>query len=189
MTAFARRAEGIDRIAGLSALVVGDGRSSRDVLAAVAGRDAVISAVGSPGRGRGSQVWEVTSTIIDAMRESGVRRLVTVSADGVVATHPRVIASVVRWVFRELYADLVIMEQAVGSSGLDWTIVRPTRLTNGPAAGRVRRVRGEVTHGPYRVSRADLAAVLIDVATSDDDIGHAIEVTGERRSALAAMKS
>src|SRR5262245_32997502 len=185
VTAFARRRGDLDRIAGLAAVVVGDGRRAQDLAAAVRGRDAVISVVGAAGRGPTSEVSEVTSAVIAAMRAAGARRLVVVSANGLVATHPRVLAGVVRWVFRGPYADLAAAERAVAASGLDWTIVRPTRLTDGPATGRVRRVRGELTSGPYQIGRADLAAALLDLATSADDIGGAVEVTGGRPAAAA----
>ena len=126
-----RSSHGVDDVVGLSSTVVGDGRSLDDVRAAVRGRDAVISVVGPSGRGQTSVVSDVSSTVAAAMQAEGVRRLVVVSANGLVATHPPIAASIVRWVFRRVYADLAVMERVVRSSGLDWTIVRPTQLTNG----------------------------------------------------------
>lgn len=74
------------------------------------------------------------------------------------------------------------MERMVAGSGFDWTIIRPPRLTNGPATGRVRSEAGapEFRHGPYRISRVDLAATLLDLAEDSRRVGEVLLV-GEAR--------
>jgi hypothetical protein len=70
------------------------------------------------------------------------------------------------------------MEREVAASNLDWTIVRATQLTDGPAIGSVRRAHGDFDFGPYTIRRADLASALLDIAESGDDARAAVEVSG-----------
>jgi len=178
MTAFTRRPQELTGVQGLQAIVHGDGRDLSRVREAVRGQDCVIAVVSSPGLGVSTTVSEVLKNIITAMQETGVRRLVCVSSHSLVAAHPWLIVKLVKWIFRNPYADLAAMEQAVTSSNLDWTIVRATQLTNGAATGHIRRAQGDFAAGPYTISRADLAAVLLDVAESTDSVQVAIEVSG-----------
>lgn len=182
MTAFTRRPDELRGAQGLREIVGGDGRNPSDVRRAVRGQDAVIAIVSS-GRGPRTVVTDVARVVVPAMREAGARRLVWVSADPVVGNRPWPAIYLVKWLLRHAYADLAGMERLVMASDLDWTIVRPTRLTDGPATGQTQRVRGQLRSGPWSVSRADLAAVLLDEATSALDAGAAVEVTGARERA------
>jgi putative NADH-flavin reductase len=66
-----------------------------------------------------------------------------------------------RLLFPSLVADAAAMERIFAESSLDWTMVRPPELTNGPYAGKY-RVREE--HLPtfgFKISRADVADYMI----------------------------
>src|SRR5438552_2776004 len=124
--------------------------------AAVRGADAVISGLGARSASDIGIAWRGTQSIIEAMRAEGVRRLVVVSAApiGAVPTpaHPyppkydpgdgffmrHLFGPFARAAFRTRYADLAHMEELVRESGLDWTIVRPPRLTDKRLSGRYR---------------------------------------------------
>src|SRR2546427_9628817 len=175
MTAFTQRAQELAGARGLAAVVSGDGRNLADVRRAVQGKDAVISIVSSEGLGRTTVMSDVMRAELAAMRAAGVRRLVVVSVSAIEGSRPWFFIQLVRWLLRKPYADFGRMEGLVRSSGLEWTIVRPPRLTNGPATGRVRSVAGEkeVRHWPYTIARAHLAASLIDLA---GDANHAREI-------------
>ena len=175
MTAFTRRPQELAAMRGLAAIVSGDGRNVDDVRRAVRGQDAVISIVSSEGLAATTVMSDVMRAELAAMREAGVRRLVVVSVSAIEGSHPWFFIQLVRWLLRKPYADFGRMEALVRSSGLDWTIVRPPRLTNARAMGRVRSVAGvkELRHGPYTISRADLAALLIDLA---GDARHAHDI-------------
>lgn len=180
LTAFTRRPADLAGVPGLRAVIAGDGLQFSDVLPAVRGQDGIIAMLSSPGLGPNTVVSEVTRNIIAAMQETGVRRLVCVSSHSLVATRPWLIVKLVKWIFRNPYADLAAMEQAIRTSPLEWTMVRATQLTDGPATGQVRCVQGEFDTGPYRISRADLATVLLDVVERPDVIRSALEVSGAR---------
>jgi uncharacterized protein YbjT (DUF2867 family) len=78
-------------------------------------------------------------------------------------------------------------DEELRNSGLDYTIVRPTRLTDDPGAGQVEA--GEsVDHGT--ISRDDVADVLATVLKTDTTIGKTFEVTSGRTpidEAIAAL--
>jgi putative NADH-flavin reductase len=65
-------------------------------------------------------------------------------------------------VLKAIYADMARMEDEMRRSNLDWTIVRPPRLTNGAERGRYRVVLSRRVRGGYTISRADLATALLE---------------------------
>jgi len=184
MTAFTRRPQGLAGVRGLKGVVQGDGRNLEDIRRAVAGQDAVISIVGTEGRGPTTVMSDVTRAELEAMREAGVRRLVTVSASAIEGRHPWIAINLVRWILRKPYADVVRMERLVRSSEADWTIVRPPYLSNGRKTGRVRTQTGrnDLPNGPYHISRADLAATLVDLAEDSEHVGEVLFVSERRKS-------
>jgi len=147
--------------------------------AAVRGADAVISGLGARSASDIGIAWRGTQSIIEAMRAEGVRRLVVVSAApiGAVPTpaHPyppkydpgdgffmrHLFGPFARAAFRTRYADLAHMEELVRESGLDWTIVRPPRLTDKRLSGRYRTAYGRNIKGGFLVSRADVAQFML----------------------------
>ena len=55
-----------------------------------------------------------------------------------------------------------MQEQIIKSSGLDWTIVRPGLLRDGPATGRARALADPAAWRAGSVRRTDVAAFLVD---------------------------
>src|SRR3989449_7238821 len=96
MTAFTRRPDGLADVAGLAAVVHGDGRNLEDIRRAVRGQDAVISIVSSEGRGPTTIVSDVTRALLAGMSEAGVRRLVTVSVYALQGHRPWIAINLVR---------------------------------------------------------------------------------------------
>lgn len=150
---------------------------------AVAGRDAVISAVGSrEGRAPTTVCADSASAIITAMRAHGTRRLVVVSnsgmhvdgADGPVTRF--VVKPILGRVLRHAFADMRRMEELVCASGLDWTIVRPPMLTDGPRTDRYRTATNHNVRGGNRVSRADLADLLLRCLADERTIQASIAI-------------
>ena len=156
ITAFTRRPHELAGVAGLKRVVHGDALRIENVRAAVEGQDAVISAVGSSG---------IAYNLIVAMRESGVRRVVMTSSRSVVATSPWLPVTLAWMVFRAAYADLARAEGMLQVSGLDWSIVRATMLTDRPFTGQVHiDFEANATGGDWSLARADYAMTLLDVA-------------------------
>ena len=100
----------------------------------------------------------------EGARQAGIDRFVQVSAIGVDDPLPADTADVWRaYVEAKRDADAALRE-----SGLAWTIIRPGRLTDDPATGKV-ALGPDVTRGD--VTRADVAAVLAGVLDSPGSIG------------------
>ncbi|MET8343352.1 NAD(P)-dependent oxidoreductase [Streptomyces microflavus] len=137
------------------------------VRAAVAGRDAVLSGLGSRGRKAAGIAERLTGRIIDAMEAEGTRRLLVVSAvpvGPVPAGEPlvdRLARKAVGAVLAEVYADLARMEAALERSATDWTSVRPPKLTDGPCTGTYRKVVGGAPVSSRAISRADVAHAML----------------------------
>ena len=133
--------------------------------AAVAGQDAVISTLGvgqsfKPGR----LIRTTAPAIVGAMLQQGVRRLVFTSAFGVGATRqdtPLLPRLFIATLLRQIYADKKAGEEAIRNSSLDWTIVYPVGLTDGPKTGTYRAGERLSLSGFPRISRADVAEFLL----------------------------
>jgi putative NADH-flavin reductase len=141
---------------------------------AMAGADAVISALGPhPPRNRSSIISAATASILDAMRATGTSRLVVISAAPVAADDHgttlgyRLLAGpLLRRLLGGLYADMAIMEDTIKRSGVDWTIMRPPWLFDGPQTGTYRQAKDSNLRRGSRISRADLADAIL--ASLDD---------------------
>jgi putative NADH-flavin reductase len=174
ITAFARRPQELTNVDKLHALVQGDATNLTDVLKAVQGQDAVISAVGTSA---------IAENLILAMRETGVRRLVMTSSRSVVATKPKLPVKLAWMVFHEAYADLARAEGMLEISGLDWSIGRATMLTDKPFTGQVHiDFEANATGGDWSLTRADYAMTLLDVVENPQMIGKALGVCGQKAS-------
>lgn len=85
-----------------------------------------------------------------------------------------VVKPILRRVLREGWNDLKAAEHVVRGSGLDWTIMRPSRLTDKPASGRARRsVDRNLPWGMF-TARADVAAEMLRIMTDPTSVGHSI---------------
>lgn len=166
------------------------------VRSAVAGADAVLSGLGPRSIADAGIASRGTRAVIGAMLDTGARRLVVVSAapvgtvaspgrpnpprhdpgDGFLMRH--VLSPAIKRLLRAHYEDLALMEDDIRDSGLDWTVVRPPRLTNGPLTGRYRTAYGRNIRGGVLVSRADVAHLML---RSLDDPGTVDRVLGIAR--------
>jgi len=139
---------------------------AESIIAVVAGADAVLTAVGPRGSGATTVSQDSVRSIIAAMQKAGARRLLTVSgsivADEGESPYMRLIKPVVRRTFlRHVCADMRAAEAEVEATELDWTIMRPPRLTAGPVTGRYRTSIDGGLPRSLTVSRADLAACML----------------------------
>ncbi len=163
-------------------VLTGDVLESDTLLPAVRRQDAVVCALGSrPGRAD-KAVSEGTKNLIAAMQETGVRRLLVVSSLGVGesfadASLPSKLF--IKTVLSGPIAEKEIQEEAVRKSGLDWLIVRPTRLTN-DLPKRSYRVGEQIRFSLFampQISRADVATFLLDQLDSNQYRSQAVTIT------------
>lgn len=154
------------------AMVVGNMLDPSSLEKAIAGQDAVISALGSPGLGKSTDLSEGTANIIRVMENSGVKRLIFESTIGIDDSrdHAPWIARKFFFpvVLKNIFADKEIQERYIKASDLDWTIVRPARLTNGPLTSKY-RIGSEINVNAVSstISRADTAEFMLKQLTDN----------------------
>lgn len=152
--------------------------------AAVADRDAVLSALGAPAGRKPISTYSLgTANLIAAMTHHRVRRLAVVSSVGLDPHHysdggflfNRVLLPyVTRVVAKTQYDDMRRMEAQVRESDLDWTIVRPSGLYHLPSVTDYTVVEG---HADGRfTARVDLAASLLALLDDDRHVGRTVSV-------------
>lgn len=149
----------------------------------VDGADAVVSAVGAPqGRTPTTVYSGGVSNILNAMGRAGVSRLITVSA---LPVKPRaevgrlerhVIYPILYRFFGGSYADMARMEELMRGTNVDWTVVRPPRLTNGGATGGYRTAIDHPLRRGRTISRADLAAAILGLLDEPRAVRATVEV-------------
>ncbi|MGH3785043.1 MAG: NAD(P)-dependent oxidoreductase [Pseudonocardiaceae bacterium] len=134
----------------------------------VEGADAVVSALGVPGGEGPTTVYSAgVANILEAMHTAGVRRFIGVSAlpvtprTEVSALERFVVFPILYRFFGESYADMARMEEVLRSSDVDWTVVRPPKLTDGPATDRYRTAVNRHLQRGRSISRADLATAML----------------------------
>ena len=147
-------------------LVVGELSDAQAVEQAVAGADAVVSALGPSmdKKATGLPLVAGTQNIVDAMKKHGVRRYVGNGTTSVLdpqetgTRQTRLPTLTARPFLRRAYDELVGMSRIVMDSGLDWTIVRFLAPSDGPAKGSVRSVFYGTDRLGFTVTRADIGA-------------------------------
>ena len=147
----------------------GDATDPDAVYEAVAGADAVLSALGPRGAKSPDLLAAAARHLVQAMGKTGARRLIAVSAAGAFIQDDAQAGSLVKLilprVFARPFADVRAMEQVIRASDLDWTLVRPTRLVNAPGRGSW-RVRDQYPPpGLSKIARADVARFIIGALT------------------------
>jgi uncharacterized protein YbjT (DUF2867 family) len=140
-----------------------EGASVDAVADSLAGADAVVFAAGAgPGSGAARKATvdrDAAILVADAAERAGVQRYAVVSAMGVDRADPASDEVFEAYLRAKAAADADIRAR----QGLEWTIVRPGGLTDDPGTGRVQL--GEHLE-PGRISRADVAALLLAVLES-----------------------
>ena len=171
VTALVRDPSRLPFVHDLLTVVVGDVRQPETIAPAMAEQDAVISMLSQPTASRVTIFSEGTQALADAAEAAGVRRFVTVSASPV-GVDPQRLPLAVRVALllphlNVAYEDMERMEADLTSrDGLDWTIVRPAVLADGPG-GNFRIEVGDLVPGGVTTSRVDLALLLLQVVETD----------------------
>jgi putative NADH-flavin reductase len=161
---------------------------------AVKEADAVLSGLGARSAAEAGVAWRGTQAIVQAMKATDVRRIVIVSAApiGTVPSPGRpkppkqdpgdgffmrnLFSPLTKAVLRKHYADLALMEDILRESGLDWTVIRPPRLTDKPLTGTYRIAYGENLRRGLFISRADVAHLMLRVLKQPETIKQTIGI-------------
>ncbi|MGH9803870.1 MAG: NAD(P)-dependent oxidoreductase [Candidatus Acidiferrales bacterium] len=155
-------------------VVQGDVIEAACVEAAMRGQEAVLSALGHKRFLYPTRILsEGTRNILRAMETHGVPRLVCETSLGLGDSAGRMGLYFTFFILPAIlpfyFSDKARQERIIAASKVEWVIVRPGVLTNGPKRGRYR-------HGPrvggflwtVRISRADVADFMLNQLVSDD---------------------
>jgi putative NADH-flavin reductase len=169
VTALVRSPQGLHPFGSGVTVLSGNLLNRSDLHSAIRGKDAVLSGFGprTPiANDDRDLIQRFAAVLTDAMREAAVSRLIVVSTaflfrDSIIPpTH---------LVGRLLFAH--VAEATYQQSSLDWTIVRPPRLTDKAYTGRYRVREGHLPHFGFTVSRADVADFMVRKAIDNNSVG------------------
>jgi putative NADH-flavin reductase len=164
VTVLARSPGALASLVDTITVVTGDATSPEDVARAAAGQDVIVSALG-----RGTSVIadnlfsRAAQAVVGAADRAGIARLVWLSSFGVGETYQSASAiqkAMYSTFLRNIYADKAVSEETIRASGLDWTLVYPTRLIDGPTRRVYRSGDRLPMKGNPTISRADVADFL-----------------------------
>jgi putative NADH-flavin reductase len=163
VTAFVRSPQKLALKSERLRVVPGDLLHAEQLAQVLLGQDIVLSAFGPATLRRVTTRGEFGAALATAMGRSGVRRAVVVSS-GLLFEEQNAIGKLLRGtLFRNLLPDMTAMEATLEKDGLEWTIVRPPRLTNGPLTKSYSVADGRLPKG-MTVSRACVADFMIKEA-------------------------
>lgn len=198
VTAVVRDPEKLPEVPGGVRVVTADlaAPDSTALASAVDGADAVLSGLGPRSLADAGITSTGTRAIVGAMNAMQVRRVVVVSA-APISTMPspgrpnppkrdpgegflqrNVLTPLVKVVFQKSYPDLALMEDILRDSGLDWTVVRPPRLTNKPLTGVYRTAYGQNLRRGLAASRANVAHYMLRAIEEPGAIKQAVGIAG-----------
>lgn len=177
VTAVVRRPGVVPPGAGLTEVVVLEPAAPGALDAALTGHDAVISALGPRGRGPTTVCTDLVASAIDSMTRTGVRRLLVVSAHAAAESRDRSPYARTVWALvGDKMRDKESMEALVRASDLDWTVVRPPGLSDGPPRRRY-RTGADLRPGlTSTLRRADLADFLVREARAGEHVRRAVGI-------------
>lgn len=166
VNALARHPEELDTFRGQVTLIEGTVTDPVAVEQAVARCGAVLSVLGPRRDSPADLLTTASLNILAAMKKEGTRRVVVLTNTAVrdPSDHLPLAQNLLRFMLPvvngSLVRDSLAAAQVIAASGLDWTLVRPPILTDGPRTGNY-RVGALVRGMPLRVSRADVAEFMV----------------------------
>jgi putative NADH-flavin reductase len=183
VTAFVRNPERLAIEHPALTVVQGDVLDAASLARAAQGQDAVLCALGHKRfYAAPFLLSQGTRHLLAAMASSGARRLVCTTTLGLGDSAGRLgllyTFFVTPFVLPLYFWDKTRQERLLAASGLDWVIVRPGALTNGPRRGTLRHGQGVGSLLlTVSVSRADVAAFMLDQLADDHYLHRAVGVT------------
>ncbi|MDC0711154.1 NAD(P)H-binding protein [Stigmatella sp. ncwal1] len=164
VTAFARDLKNLPAPHARLRLMQGSVEDADAVAAAMKDQTVVLCALGPTGRKDREAIAQGTQNIVTAMREHHVRRLIYMpfheqgNGWGPSALFEKLMGTLRARKTPEGWQHRVAV---IRESPLEWVIVRPTRLTDGPA-GKQYQVSIDQSKVPLRISRADVADFMLE---------------------------
>ncbi len=181
VTAFVRAPDSLKRFGDRIAVSRGNLLDSSELQRALEGHDAVLSGFGPRlpvSKADATLLQRFAIALTSGMFQAGVRRVVVESTaflfkDSMIP--PTNLFG--RLLFPDIVRDAGEMENVFRKSGLDWTMVRPPRLTDKPRTGKYRVLEGRLPRFGFAISRADVADFMIKVGENGASVGKVVGVS------------
>jgi putative NADH-flavin reductase len=165
VTAFVRSPEKLGSFSGLITVKQGNLLDSSALRAVTVGHDAVLSAFGArvPIAPSETHLLRDFATVLSqALREASVKRVILESAaflfkDALIP--PAYLLG--KLLFPTVVADATAMETIIRESDLEWTLLRPPKLTDGEHTGKYRIREGHLPRFGFSISRANVADCFV----------------------------
>jgi len=180
VTAFVRSPEKLQAFGDRLGVVQGNMLDSAELARALRGQDAVVSGFGPRvpiSKTDAHLLQNFAEVLTTAMQRAGIRRIVIESMAFLFKNAiipPAYFLG--RLFFRDLVADSSKMEHVIAQSGLDWTIVRPPKLTDKPHTGKYRVREDHLPLFGFSISRADVADFMLKAAENHFAAGKIVGV-------------
>lgn len=167
VSALVRNPESFKLVSGSVNVIKGDVFDLKSLEHAMAGHDAVISTFGTKFMRKPTTLLsDGTRNIIQAMESSSIQRFVCVTGIGAGNSkghggflYDKILEP---FLLHEIYNDKTRQEEVIRKSKLEWTIVRPAILTNGPETGSYRIAEDLSGFTAAKISRKDVAGFLLN---------------------------
>lgn len=164
-------------------VVQGDVMHAHTFRDAITKNDIVISALGTGTNLKPTNVYsQGVGNIMVEMKRQNKHRLLCISAGGL-EVNPTMnfimrflVKNILQRILKHPYADLRIMESEVKSSSLDYTIIRPPRLTNQEFKGKYRTAINSNLKKTSTIGRADLANGIIKLMDNQKSFRSTVEI-------------
>jgi len=159
---------------------IADARNKSEIRAAIGGFDAVVNVIGGGTLRRNDVASSTSAVAVPAAQEVGVKRYIAMPA-GMVALDWPFFKYILRpLIFRHILAEHRRVEEIVRARRLDWTIVRPSALTNQPARGYEASL--ELQARSFMTTRGDVASFIADELEQNQYVRRAVFITSRRTS-------
>ncbi|MCW3071200.1 MAG: family oxidoreductase [Bacteroidetes bacterium] len=163
-------------------IVKGDVMNTETLEQYLTNKDAVISAIGKNSFKATTLYSQGNKNLMAAMQKTGSKRVFFISASGldVNPTHSLIVRFATKYILqkllRNMYADIRIMEKSVQQTDLNWTILRPPKLTDKPVTGKYRVAVNTILNNGLSISRADVAHFMINNITNETIYQKTVEI-------------
>ena len=172
VTALARNPDKITKRHERLKVLKGDILETESVTRAIADQDAVCCCIGIGLTRKPVTVFsQGTKNILEAMKRAGVRRFICITGIGARESkyhggflYDKIFQPLL---LKTIYEDKDRQEELIKASDVDWIIVRPGFLTNGPARGQYRALIDLTGVTAGQISRADVAEFMLDQLDSE----------------------
>lgn len=143
----------------------GDILDEKSVESSMKNQDAMVSVLGNKTKDafwkRNTFISQGVKNIIHAAQKKGIRRFLFVSSFGVSEDIFLPEKFFIKFLLKNIFADIPLQEKLITKSDLDWTIIRPARLINGSKTEKY-KFKEHLRIGPLsRISRADVADFIL----------------------------